>query len=120
MRLRRLPTRPPLCCPFQLVADAAAANTLAAAIQIAATETWSAPALVPSPGDWVGSLSGYGDVGYFLITAQANRTLSVAVTALDEDGTSVPSESKAEPVVGMWTLGDLQRHNSADSHHSPV
>ena len=72
----------------------------------AATETWSAPAPVPSPGDWVGSLSGYGDVGYFLITAQANRTLSVAVTALDE--TSAPSESKAEPVVGMWALGDPQ------------
>jgi hypothetical protein len=72
----------------------------------AAAETWSAPAPVPSPGDWVGSLSGYGDVAYFLVTAQANRTLSVAVTALDE--TSAPSESKAEPVVGMWALGDPQ------------
>jgi hypothetical protein len=72
----------------------------------AATETWNAPAPVPSPGDWVGSLSGYGDVGYFLITAQVNRTLSVAVTALDETG--APSESKTGPVVGMWTLGDAQ------------
>jgi hypothetical protein len=72
--------------------------------QWAATETWSAPATVPSPGDWVGSLSGYGDAAYFLITAQVNRTLSVAVTALDETG--APSESKAEPVVGIWTLGD--------------
>src|SRR5271155_5879415 len=45
----------------------------------AETESWSAPAPVLSPGDWIGSLSGYGDVGYFLITAQANRTLSVAV-----------------------------------------
>jgi hypothetical protein len=71
---------------------------------LAATETWSAPAPVLSPGDWVGSLSGYGDVGYFTITAQANRTLSVAVTALDETG--APSESKSAPVVGMWTLGD--------------
>jgi hypothetical protein len=70
----------------------------------AASETWSAPAIVPTPGDWIGSLSGYGDVGYFLIAAQANRTLSVAVTALDERG--VPSESKVAPVVGMWTLGD--------------
>jgi hypothetical protein len=70
----------------------------------AATETWNAPAQVPAPGDWVGSLSGYGDVGYFLMTAQANRTLSVAVTALDETG--APSESKAAPVVGMWTFGD--------------
>jgi IPT/TIG domain-containing protein len=71
-----------------------------------ATKSWSAPAPVASPGDWVGSLSGYGDVAYFLITAQANRTLSIAVTALDE--TSAPSESKAEPVVGIWTLGDPQ------------
>jgi hypothetical protein len=70
----------------------------------AAVQTWSAPAQVPVAGDWVGSLSGYGDVGYFLLTAQANRTLSVSVTAMDESGAA--SESKAEPVVGMWTFGD--------------
>jgi hypothetical protein len=72
----------------------------------AAAETWNAPAPVPAPGDWVGSLSGYGDTGYFLIAAQANRTLSIAVTALDETGAA--SESKAEPVVGIWNLGDPQ------------
>jgi hypothetical protein len=71
-----------------------------------ASETWSAPAPVLSSGDWVGSLSGYGDIAYFSIAAQVNRTLSVAVTALDETGSS--SESKAEPVVGIWTLGDPQ------------
>ncbi len=70
----------------------------------AASETWNAPAPLPSPGDWVGSLSGYGDVGYFLFAAKANRTLSVAVTALD-DG-DLPSESAAQPVVGIWALGD--------------
>ena len=70
----------------------------------AESETWSAPGLVPAAGDWVGSLSGYGDVGYFLISAQANRTLSIAVTALDNG--DIPSESAAEPVVGIWTLGD--------------
>ena len=72
----------------------------------AATETWNAPAQVLSPGDWVGSLSGYGDVPYFLITAQANRTLSVAVTALDENSSA--TISKAAPVIGIWTLGDPQ------------
>ncbi len=71
-----------------------------------ASETWAAPAIVPSPGDWVGSLSGYGEVSYFVITAQANRTLSVAVTALDETGS--PTESKANPVVGMWNSADPQ------------
>jgi hypothetical protein len=70
----------------------------------AATQTWSNPAPIPAAGDWVGSLSGYGDNPYFLITAQANRTLSIAVTALDES--SSPSESKAEPVVGIWNQGD--------------
>ncbi len=70
----------------------------------AASETWSAPAPVLPPGDWIGSLSGYGDTGYFSIAAQANRTLSIAVTAIDESG--VPSESKTAPVIGMWTLGD--------------
>lgn len=69
-----------------------------------ASETWAAPAIVPPPGDWVGSLSGYGNVSYFQMTAQANRTLSVAVTALDETGS--PTESKAAPVVGMWNSGD--------------
>ena len=69
-------------------------------------ETWTAPAPVPAAGDWVGTLSGYGDVGYFLLPAQANRTLSVEVTAMDETGAA--SESKAEPVIGMWTLGDPQ------------
>ncbi|MGA8764357.1 MAG: Ig-like domain-containing protein, partial [Candidatus Sulfotelmatobacter sp.] len=70
----------------------------------AASETWNTPAAVPLAGDWEGSLSGYGDVAYFSIPAQANRTLSVAVTALDETGAA--SESKAAPVIGMWTQGD--------------
>jgi hypothetical protein len=70
----------------------------------AASETWSTPAPILPAGDWVGSLSGYGDVNYFSLTAQANRTLSVEVTAMDES--SAASESKAEPVIGMWTLGD--------------
>jgi hypothetical protein len=72
----------------------------------AATETWSSPAHVLPAGDWIGSLSGYGDEAYFQVTAQANRTLSVAVTALDEN--SLPTETKAAPVVGIWTLGDPQ------------
>jgi hypothetical protein len=72
----------------------------------AVTETWNAPTLIPSPGDWVGSLDSYGDVAYFSLPAQANRTLSVAVIALDETG--APSESKIQPLVGMWTLGSSQ------------
>lgn len=86
--------------------DILMSNSAQAVPSWAVSEAWSAPATVPAAGDWVGSLSGYGDVGYFLVAAQANRTLSVAVTALDETGAA--SESKVAPVVGMWTLGDPQ------------
>jgi len=72
----------------------------------AASETWTAPAPLPPAGNWMGSLSGYGDQPYFLLPAQANRTLSVAVMARDENSRS--SESKAQPVIGMWATSDPQ------------
>jgi hypothetical protein len=74
--------------------------------QWAPSETWTAPAAIPSSGAWKGSLSGYGDVAYFQLPVQTNRTMSVAVTALDENGNA--SESKAQPVIGMWTASDPQ------------
>lgn len=70
----------------------------------ASSSTWNTPAVIPPAGDWIGSLSGYGDEPYFLLPAHANRTLSVAVTALDESGN--PSNSKARPVIGMWNASD--------------
>lgn len=70
------------------------------------SSSWTSPAALPSGGDWVGSLNGYGDVAYFSLPAQANRTLSVAVTALDESGNA--SVVKAQPVIGMWTASDPQ------------
>jgi len=66
--------------------------------------TYAAPAAVPLGGDWSSALSPYGDLDYFWFSGQANRTLSVLVTALDESGNV--SESKAEPVIGMWALSD--------------
>ncbi|MGO9085762.1 MAG: IPT/TIG domain-containing protein [Candidatus Sulfotelmatobacter sp.] len=72
----------------------------------AASETWTSPASVPPAGNWMGALSGYGAQPYFLLSAQANRTLSVAVMARDEN--SRPSESKAQPVIGMWAASDPQ------------
>ena len=69
-------------------------------------ETWTSPTAIPPTGDWLGSLSGYGDVAYFKLGAQANRTLSVAVKALDEFGNA--SEAKSQPVVGIWAASDPQ------------
>jgi len=66
--------------------------------------TWTAPAAVPAAGDWMASLSAYGDMAYLLLPARANRTLSIAVTALDESGNA--TVVKAQPVVGMWAASD--------------
>ncbi|HTS34475.1 MAG TPA: Ig-like domain-containing protein [Candidatus Solibacter sp.] len=66
--------------------------------------TWIAPASTPLTGNWQGSISGYGASPYFLLPAQGNRTLSVAITSLDEYGST--SESKAQPVIGMWAASD--------------
>ncbi len=59
---------------------------------------------LPIAGDWAASLGPYGSVDYFWFSGQANRTLSVLVTALND--ASAPSESKAQPVLGMWALSD--------------
>jgi hypothetical protein len=67
-------------------------------------QSFVSPVLVPTGGDWTGTLSGYGDVNYFRLTGQANRSLSVEVTALDATG--APSENKARPVIGIWSLAN--------------
>ncbi len=67
-------------------------------------DTFTLPSTVPPAADWVGSLSGYGDSDYLWFHGQANRTMSVEVTALDASGAA--TESKALPVVGMWPLSD--------------
>lgn len=68
------------------------------------SSSWTSPADLPSAGDWLTSLNLWGNSDFFLLPAQANRTLSVAVTALDESGR--PSESKLQPVIGMWAASD--------------
>jgi hypothetical protein len=65
---------------------------------------YTSPAPLPSGGEWLAKLSGYGNVDYFWFTGQNNRTLSVEVTALDESGAA--SQSKSLPVIGMWALSD--------------
>lgn len=67
------------------------------------SSSWSAPAALPAGGDWTASFNSFGDVSYYSLSARANRTLSVAVTALDESGNA--SELKAQPVIGIWLAG---------------
>ena len=67
-------------------------------------QSFSNPAPVPGNGDWTGTLSGYSNVDYFRFSGQANRSLTVEVTALDALG--APSETKTLPVIGMWSMAN--------------
>ena len=66
--------------------------------------TYANPAALPQGGAWGSWISGYGSTDWFEFTAQANRTASVSVTALDETGQ--PTENKLSPVIGIWQLSD--------------
>jgi hypothetical protein len=66
--------------------------------------TYANPAALPRGGAWGSWISGYGSTDFFQFTAQANRTASVAVTALNEAGQ--PTETKLLPVIGIWQLSD--------------
>jgi len=68
------------------------------------SDDYSNPAPVPSSGDWMGTLSGYGNTDYFRFSGRDKRTLSVEVTAMDESGNA--SESKSLPLIGIWALPD--------------
>ena len=66
--------------------------------------TYVTPAALPQGGSWGSWISGYGSTDWFEFTAQANRTASVSVIALDESGQ--PTETKLLPVIGIWELSD--------------
>src|SRR5581483_8554205 len=66
--------------------------------------SYAAPASLPVGGDWTASLNSSGNPDYFWFNAQANRTLSAIVTALDDYGNA--SQSKTQPVIGMWSLAN--------------
>ncbi len=66
--------------------------------------SYTTPGALPLGGGWGSWISGYGASDWFEFTAQANRTASVAVTALDEAGN--PTESKLLPIIGIWELAD--------------
>ncbi len=47
-------------------------------------------------------LDAAGATNYYSFTAQANRTLSVEVATVDEQDN--PTQNKAQPVIGIWSL----------------
>ena len=75
-----------------------------AACDASSLGTASSPSPVASTGWWANVLCGYGATSWTLVNAQANRNLSVEVTALDESG--FVTENKLQPLIGAWSQAD--------------
>jgi IPT/TIG domain len=80
------------------------ATEAASTCNTAADGTEAAPAAIAATGWWSGLLCGYGHSGWSSLTVKANRSLTVEVTAEDEQGFA--TMGKAMPVIGVWNATD--------------
>jgi len=62
----------------------------------------SAPVVFSASGWTTGSLCEYGVSAWSEVTVQANRSLTVEATSLDEHGQV--TENKLQPLIGAWSL----------------
>ena len=67
------------------------------------SQDYSNPVAVPG-GEWLSGFNVTGGTNYYWISAQANRTLSIEASAVDENQNT--TENKAQPVIGIWSLAD--------------
>ena len=64
----------------------------------------TAPLAVAQTGWWTGVLCAHGNTAWSSFAAQAGRTATVEVTALDESG--LATTAKAMPLIGVWGATD--------------
>jgi IPT/TIG domain len=64
----------------------------------------SSPISTDLQGWWTACLCDYGRTAWYTLTVQANRTLTLEVTAQDEQGYT--TASKMMPVIGLWNIND--------------
>jgi IPT/TIG domain len=76
----------------------------ASSCSAAADGTEAAPAAINAQGWWPGSLCGYGHSAWSSLAVKGNRSLTVEVTAEDEQGFA--TTAKAMPVIGVWNATD--------------
>ncbi|WP_216843030.1 IPT/TIG domain-containing protein [Granulicella sp. S190] len=66
--------------------------------------TEASPVAVAAQGWWSSLLCGYGHSAWSSLSVKANRSLTVEVTAEDEQGFA--TTAKAMPVIGLWNATD--------------
>jgi hypothetical protein len=64
----------------------------------------SSPAAASSTGWWNGNLCSYGHTAWSTLSIRAGHSLTVEVSALDEN--SAPTTTKMRPVIGVWSSTD--------------
>ncbi len=69
-----------------------------------AAGTPSSPISTDPQGWWTACLCDYGRTAWSTLTVQANRTLTIEVTAQDEQGYT--TAAKMMPVIGVWNVTD--------------
>jgi hypothetical protein len=79
-------------------------NNPASGCNVSADGVEAAPAAVNSQGWWQGTLCGYGHSAWSSLSVKGNRSLTLEVTAEDEQGFA--STAKAMPVMGVWKAAD--------------
>jgi hypothetical protein len=80
------------------------ATEAASTCNTAADGTEAAPAAIAATGWWPGLLCGYGHSAWSSLTVKGNRSLTLEVTAEDEQGFA--TMGKAMPVIGVWNATD--------------
>lgn len=69
-----------------------------------ASGTASSPVSTTPQGWWTACLCDYGRTEWSTLTVQANRTVTIEVTAQDEQGYT--TAAKMMPVIGVWNVND--------------
>jgi len=83
--------------PFSTIDAAGACNA-------AGDGTEAAPIAVASQGWWSDTLCGYGHAAWSSLSVKASRSLTLEVTAEDEQGFA--TTAKSMPVLGVWNASD--------------
>lgn len=90
---------------YALIASGSAGpcDTTGAAPQIALGSP-AAPVVFPVSGWATGSLCDYGVSSWSSVAVQADRSLTIEATSLDEQG--LVTENKLQPLIGVWDIAD--------------
>ena len=70
----------------------------------AASSTPTSPVSIDPQGWWTACLCNYGRTAWSTLSVQANRTLTIEVTAQDEQGYT--TAAKMMPIIGVWNITD--------------